>query len=98
MRLKAFTLMEMSLVITVIVCLLLLSVPNIQSVLTVVYEKTCDAQLKLVDGAILQYRIKTDAVAKSMDVLIDEGLISSSQTRCSSGEEIHIVNGQASRK
>lgn len=93
---KGFTLMEMVLVMSVIVILFLLTVPNIQKTMTVVHDKGCDAQLKVIDSAILQFQLLNDRIPGSIDELIQENIITQRQRYCSDNREIRIVNGQAS--
>ena len=54
---KGFTLLEMIIVVTIVSILFLLTVPNIQKVIGVVDDKGCEAQIKVVDSAILEYRL-----------------------------------------
>lgn len=94
---KAFTMIEMLIVMSVILIIFLISLPNIQTTMGVVSNKGCDAQLKLVDAAILQYVLQYDKNPGSMADLVAGGFISERQVRCSDNSEIHIINGQASR-
>lgn len=90
-----FTLIEMVLVMSVIVIIFLLTLPNIQETLGIVNNKGCDAQIKIVDSAILQYQLKFDQKPSSISQLVDSGIISQRQTQCSDGTAISIQNGQA---
>lgn len=94
---KGFTLLEMVIVMGIIVVLFLITIPNIQSTIGLVNKKGCDAQLKVVDAAILQWQLKHDAVPSSMQDLIGDGFINERQSRCAGGEPIYVVNGQAQR-
>ena len=94
---KGFTLMEMVLVMGVVVIIFLLTIPNIQKTMEVVNRKGCDAQLKIIDAAILQYYLKQDATATDIEQLIREGFITERQSKCSDGSDIHISNGQATQ-
>lgn len=94
---KGFTLLEMIIVMGIIVVLFLITVPNIQSTLGLVNEKGCDAQLKVIDAAILQWQLKHDAIPTSINDLIEDGFLTSRQQQCSDGSVISIVNGQAVR-
>lgn len=94
---RGFTLLEMVIVMAVIVVLFLLTAPNIQNTLSVVNKKGCDAQLKIVDAAILQWQLKHDVVPSSIQQLIDDGFILERQSMCSDGSAILIVNGQATQ-
>ena len=92
---KGFTMMEMVLVMTVVVILFLLTVPNIATTLTVVNDKGCDAQRKVVDAATLQYMLKNDKEPSSAKQLISEGFLRQKQNFCNDGKEIKVVRGQA---
>lgn len=92
---KGFTMIEMVLVMSVIVIIFLLTLPNIQETLGIVNNKGCDAQLKIIDAAILQYQLKFDAIPTSMNQLVDAKLITKRQTLCSDKGAIRIENGQA---
>lgn len=94
-KIEAFTMMEMVLVMIVIISLFLLTIPNIKQTMGLVHDKSCDAQLKVVDGAIVQYYIKNDENAGSIHDLIDDDLISERQGRCPDGSEIYLDDGQA---
>ena len=82
-KLRGFTLLEMVIVILIISILFLLVVPNIQKTLTIVNNKGCKALEKIVDSAILQYKIEND------------GLLSKAQLTCDGSKQVRIVNGQA---
>ena len=92
---KGFTLLEMILVVSVLSILFLLSVPSIQKVLTTVDEKGCNALLKVVEAAIVQYRLETGYRPDDVYDLIDHGYLSESQIECSNGKKILIVSGEA---
>lgn len=87
--------MEMVLVMTVVVILFLLTVPNIATTLSVVNNKGCEAQRKVVDAAILQYMLKHDKEPTSTGQLIADGFLRDKQQFCNDGKEIRLVNGQA---
>lgn len=92
---KAFTLVEMMFVMTIIALLFILSVPNIQRVLNIVNEKGCEAQLKVVDAAILQYQLLYQEIPSSIDDLVNEDLLSQEQTTCQNQKIIDIQEGEA---
>ncbi len=92
---KAFTLLEMIFVLSVISLVFMLTIPNIQKSLTVLHNKGCDAQLKIVDAAILQYELEYQTVPYTIDDLVSESYITESQTKCQDNREIDINDGQA---
>ncbi|MCR5230584.1 MAG: prepilin-type N-terminal cleavage/methylation domain-containing protein [Solobacterium sp.] len=92
---KGFTLLEMIIVVTIISILFLLTVPNIQSTLAIVDRRGCDALVKTVDSAVLQYRLEYDREPGSTSDLISAGLLTDAQTRCDDNRTISIHGGQA---
>ena len=58
-------------------------------------EKGCNALLKVVDAAIVQYRLETGYLPDDVYDLIDHGYLSESQIECSNGKKILIVSGEA---
>jgi competence protein ComGC len=92
---KGFTLLEMIIVVTIISILFLLTVPNIQKVLGIVDKKGCDALVKVVDSAIIQYRLEYDQDPGGVGDLINAGLLTEQQTRCDDNRTIGIYDGQA---
>lgn len=92
---KGFTLLEMIFVLSVISIVFLLTIPNIQNVLSIAYSRGCDAQVKLVDAAILEYQLKNDTNPSSISDLVSDELLTERQTECSDHRSIDIVDGQA---
>ena len=92
---RGFTLLEMIIVGSVLAILFLLSVPNIQRVMKIVDEKGCAAQLKVIDSAILQYKLDTGQLPLRINDLVSAGLLTKQQTECSGGEQLEIREGQA---
>ncbi|MBR2808884.1 MAG: prepilin-type N-terminal cleavage/methylation domain-containing protein [Erysipelotrichaceae bacterium] len=92
---KAFTLLEMIVVVAIIMILFLLSVPSVVKVLDSVDQKACKTMLKVVDSAIIQYRLDYDEYPGSVRDLVSGGYLSIEQTTCSNGSSIYISNGAA---
>lgn len=92
---KGFTLLEMIVVVSVITLLFLLSIPNIQKVLNLFEKKGCEAQLKVIDAAILEYKIEFKEIADDIDQLVDADYILEEQTYCQNNDRIVIIDGQA---
>lgn len=91
---KGFTLIEMVVVVAVIGALFLLTIPNVSRVLDLFLEKGCQAQLKVIDTALIEYRLLRDEEATAIDDLVDAELISEAQTLCQS-QPIDIADGKA---
>ena len=92
---KGFTLLEMMLVLTVIATVFLLTVPNISRVMSIINDRACDSQIRIIDTAILEYQLKNDVLPYSVDDLISEELITEKQGVCRNGAKIYIQNGKA---
>ena len=92
---KGFTLLEMMIVVSILAVLFLLSTPNIRKVMNVVETRGCEAQLKVVDSAILEYKLETGQYPQRFSDLVSAGFLTERQALCSSGASITIINGQA---
>ncbi len=92
---KGFTLLEMVIVVSVLSILFLLTVPNIQAVVKIVDNKGCDALIKVVDSAILQYKLDFGDFPNDLNDLINADLLSEQQSECNDGRLIMIYDGQA---
>lgn len=69
---KGFTLIEMVFCISVILVILLLVIPNVTSKNRLVKEKSCDAQIEVVNSQIILYEYKSGIFSfqslKSIDI------------------------------
>jgi len=92
---KGFTLLEMIVVLSVMTLLFLLTIPNIQKVMTLFDQKGCEAQLKIIDAAILEYKLEFGEIADDPGQLVESGFITEAQTTCQNNDQIVIENGQA---
>ncbi len=92
---KGFTLLEMIFVLSVISLIFMLTIPNIQKSLNILHNKGCDAQLKIIDAAILQYELEFQTEPYSIDDLVSESYITDEQTKCQDNRSIDISDGQA---
>lgn len=92
---NGFTLMEMMIVLLAIALLVLLTIPNIAKVTSVIRKSGCEAQLTVVDSAILQYQIAYHKLPDSIDVLISEDFLRTTHKYCQHGGEITIEGGRA---
>ncbi|ANZ33281.1 competence type IV pilus major pilin ComGC [Staphylococcus carnosus] len=95
-NLKAFTLLEMLLVLLVISVLLILIIPNIAKQSEHVQATGCEAQQKMVNSQIEAYSLKNNRKPDSIDELVTQGYLKEAQKKCKSGESITIKNGEAS--
>lgn len=85
----------MIIVVTIVSIMFLLSVPNIQTTLGIVDAKGDQAKLKVVDSAIIQYRLKYNNDPIDTTSLIQEDLLTEEQITLTNGDKIIISNGQA---
>ncbi|MBR2578314.1 MAG: prepilin-type N-terminal cleavage/methylation domain-containing protein [Erysipelotrichaceae bacterium] len=95
MNKKGFTLLEMVVVVMIIAILFLLTIPNVSKVIDSVDDNACDALTRVVDSAIVQYKLTYGQYPGSTSDLVAAGLLSPEQTSCSNGKSISISNGQA---
>ncbi len=92
---KAFTLLEMVVVVMIVAILFLLTIPNVSKVIDSVDDNACDALTRVVDSAVVQYKLTYGQYPSSISDLVSAGLIDSNQTTCSSGKSLYLTNGQA---
>lgn len=92
-----FTLIEMVMCISIILVILLLVIPEVTSKNKVVKEKSCDAQLEVVNSQILLYEIEHGELPTSMSQLTSGShpYLKEKQTVCPSGLAIYISDGEA---
>lgn len=95
MNKKGFTMLEMMIVLAVISIIFLLTIPNISKSMNVVDNKGCESLTKVVDAAIMEYRLEYDVFPNSINELISAGYLTEQQGSCSNGRSITISNGQA---
>ncbi|RYL90990.1 prepilin-type N-terminal cleavage/methylation domain-containing protein [Sporolactobacillus sp. THM7-4] len=78
---RAFTLIEMMIVLMIISILLLIAVPNMTKSNTVVQNKSTDATVKLVQSQVGAYQMDHDGqLPANLDVLITEDYVDSIKT------------------
>lgn len=94
---KGFTLIEMIFCISVVLVILLLVIPNVTSKNRVVKEKSCDAQVEVVNAQIVLYEIEKGELPTSISDLTSgtHPYLTEKQATCPSGLSIYISDGQA---
>lgn len=90
---KGFTLLEMVVVVIIVSILLLLTIPNVSRVISSVSYKACAAQTKVVDAAIVQFRLDYGSDPASLADLVNAGYLEEEQITCSGGNGLSIVDG-----
>ncbi len=91
----AFTLLEMVVVVMIISILFLLTVPNVTKVIDSVDTKACNAMTKVVDTAIVQFKLDYGELPGSISDLVTAGYLTEEQTSCSNGKALYLSNGHA---
>lgn len=92
---KAFTILEMIIVLTIVALLFLLTLPNIQQKKEIIDNNGCESLVEVVNSQILLYEVDHIESPSSIDVLIEEGYLKESQRVCPNGKEIYISAGEA---
>ncbi|MDY6062656.1 MAG: competence type IV pilus major pilin ComGC [Erysipelotrichaceae bacterium] len=85
-----FTLLEMIVVVAIMAILFLLSIPNVGKVMKSIEDKGCESLTKVVDTAIIEYKLDNDEFPTSIDQLVASGYLTDKQTKCSNGNGIYI--------
>lgn len=92
---KAFTLIEMLIVLMVITVLILLFVPNLTDQSEAVHDKGCDALVQTVQSQVYAYQLETGRTPKDFSDLIDD-YITEDQLTCQNNKKLKIENGVVS--
>lgn len=92
---KGFTLLEMIVVVMIISVLFLLTVPNVSRIMNSVENVGCDALLKVVDAAVIEFKIEYGEYPGSINDLVNGGFLNNEQTKCSNGQVIYLKDGHA---
>lgn len=94
---NGFTLIEMIFCISVILVILLLVIPEVTSKNRIVKEKSCDAQIGVVNSQIVLYEIEHGELPTSMSQLTSGShpYLKEKQAVCPSGLAIQINDGEA---
>ena len=91
---KAFTLIEMMIVLMIVSTLLLITIPNVAKNNSVVKEKGCKALVKLVEAQIQAYEIEHNQQPESLNELINENYVDT--ITCPGGKDITYIDGVVS--
>ncbi len=88
MKNKGFTLLEMIVVMSIVSIIFILSISNVSKVIKNVEEKGCQALLKVVDSASLQFQLEYEEKPSSIEDLVNAGYLSEKQIYCSNERPI----------
>lgn len=84
---RAFTLIEMMVVLMIISILLLIAVPNMIKSQAVVQDKSTEATVKMVQSQISAYQMDNDGtLPNSLDILVQQDYVDTIKT--SEGEDL----------
>ncbi|MBO6047736.1 MAG: prepilin-type N-terminal cleavage/methylation domain-containing protein [Erysipelotrichaceae bacterium] len=94
---NGFTLVEMVFCVSVILVILLLVIPNVTSKNNMIKDKSCDAQIEVVNSQIILYQIETGELPTSISQLTSgsKPYLTKKQSTCPNGKKIEISDGQA---
>lgn len=90
---KAFTLVEMLVVLLIITIIILLVIPNLTGRSEHIHTKGCDALIILVQAQVSAYELDNGTLPEDFDALIEENYINENQTVCEDGTELTLENG-----
>lgn len=92
-----FTLIEMIFCVSVILVILLLVVPFVTRKNDIVKEKSCDAQVEVVNSQIVLYEIEKGKLPTSISQLTagSKPYLTKKQATCPDHKKIYISEGQA---
>lgn len=91
---RAFTLIEMLVVLMIISVLIILVVPNLSGKSKEVNEKGCDALVQVVQSQSDAYFLDNGDYATDIDTLVSDGYITEDQLICPNNEALKYSNGQ----
>ncbi|MGG0642888.1 competence type IV pilus major pilin ComGC [Sporosarcina gallistercoris] len=86
---KAFTLIEMMIVLLIISVLILVAIPNVTKHSKSIDVKGCDAYLKMVEGQVQAYKMDTKGIPTSLADLTAKGYLPA-EPKCPDGTELTI--------
>ncbi|QPC46859.1 competence type IV pilus major pilin ComGC [Mangrovibacillus cuniculi] len=86
---KAFTLIEMMIVMLVITVILAITIPNIFNQRQAVESKGCDAYIRVVESQVQSYKMKYEVIP-AVSNLKEVGFIQGEELKCPDGRSISI--------
>lgn len=86
---KAFTLIEMMIVLLIISVLILVAIPNVTKHSKSIDAKGCDAYVKMVEGQVQAYKMDTKGIPTSLADLTAKGYLPA-EAKCPDGTELTI--------
>lgn len=96
---RAFTLIEMMIVLLVISVLLIITIPNITKHNSNINSKGCDAYIKMVESQVQAYQIDKKEKPADVKTLIDAKYLKEGEAACPDGSEVYIdSDGEVKKK
>ncbi|NYF24593.1 competence type IV pilus major pilin ComGC [Sporosarcina sp. JAI121] len=93
---KAFTLIEMMIVLLIISVLILIAIPNVTKHSKSIDEKGCDAYMKMVQGQVEAYKMDKKLIPSSIGELVEEEYLPKN-AQCPDGTQLSIDNGTVNK-
>ncbi|SFA71223.1 competence protein ComGC [Lentibacillus halodurans] len=87
---RAFTLIEMLIVLMIISVLIILIVPNLSDKSEEVHDKGCSALISVVQAQVDAYYIEENRYPSSLTQLESAGYITEDQKACPDGKELNV--------
>lgn len=93
---KAFTLIEMLIVLMIISVLIILIVPTLSDSSKDINKKGCDALVTVVQAQVNLYQLEKGKLPADLSTLVNDKYINEEQRKCSNGMELTYSNGVVS--
>lgn len=93
---KAFTLVEMLIVLLIIAILIILIVPNLSGRTKEVNDKGCEALKQVVQSQVQLYYVENGQYPSDLNELVTDGYITETQTSCSNQKSLNYNDGVVS--
>lgn len=87
---KAFTMVEMMIVLLVITVILLVALPNVTNNSSAINEKGCKAYIQMIQGQVEAYRMEEGKVPKLSELKTYLGKQETDELVCPNGDVIEI--------
>lgn len=87
---RAFTLIEMMIVLLVISVLLIITIPNITKHNSTINTKGCQAFVKMIEAQIQAFEMDNQRLPANITELQTEKYLTSEQKTCPNGDEVEI--------
>jgi competence protein ComGC len=93
---KAFTLIEMMIVLLIISVLILIAIPNVTKHSKSIDQKGCDAYIKMAQGQVEAYKMDKKSLPDSIEKLITDDYLPEG-AQCPDGTLLAIEDGKVDR-